>query len=104
MSLSCFGLHRGDDDYFSSDLPTPSLKFARSAVRLLLFLSGSDEYYPPQLADVTAKQALLTKWKNSGHGKISELSTVLEGADHAVGNGDAQKVMFEVISKFLATV
>jgi hypothetical protein len=97
-------LYRGDDDYFSSDLPTPTLKFARSPVRLLLLMGGADEYYPPHLSDLASKQALLTKWKNGAHGKISELSAVLEGANHNIGDGGVQKTMFEVVGKFLATI
>jgi len=76
----------GDDDYFSSDLPTTPDGIARhpltesfgklSAPALALF-SEKDEF-----AHIANPQELLDKWTSVANGKLT--TTIIKGANHAV--------------------
>ncbi|KAG8935098.1 hypothetical protein FRC02_008670 [Tulasnella sp. 418] len=92
----------GDDDYFTSSLPEDALRFRDSTAQLLVLISEKDESYPSYLSTITSQEELLERWSDAAEGKISNLSAVLPGADHAVSQEDAAQEMFKIIEKFLA--
>lgn len=103
-STANINLFSGDDDLFSSFIDDQDLKFAKSSVPLLLFLSDEDESYPSSLQSYESKAALLEKWTHSSNGNISPLSTVLKKANHPIDNPEAREEFYDVVLKFIATV
>jgi hypothetical protein len=97
-------IRRGDDDYFSSTIEGPDLKFAKSSVPLLIVLGNDDEAYPVSMKSCDVKEALLQKWTNSSNGKISPLSLVLKGANHTIDAPDARAQLYDTVLSFIKSL
>jgi hypothetical protein len=102
---------RGDDDYFSSDLPStpedmdPSLQhahahplstsFGKLAAPALALFSGEDEYGLPK----DKQEGVEAKWKEAGKGLL-EIATV-PGANHSVSGEEERGVLCDIVIKWL---
>ncbi len=96
-----FYTERGDDDYFSSDLPDDrlSLFWGRLQQPVLIVASGDDEYAPAEV-DVAG---LVDRWKTfCKPGIASELSRLIPGANHRVDEPEAQRWLADHVVDFLA--
>lgn len=89
---------RGDDDYFSSDLPDDKVASIWGSVKkpILIVPSAEDEFVPPQVDF----EKLLAKWK-SACPKASDLSALIPGAGHTVNPPASQKWLAERVVSFL---
>jgi hypothetical protein len=95
--------NRGDDDYFSSDLPAEKVAEFWGNIRskVLILPSEKDEHVPEGI-DV---RSLIGKWMASCRPLIaSELSGLIPGANHRVEQPDAQQWLAERVIGFLEEV
>lgn len=91
---------RGDDDYFSSDLPDERLKatFGRLDKPIMFLQCEKDELVPPSVD----RPALLSRWmKICPAGLASPLSGFVPGANHIVASPDAWFWIAERVVGFL---
>jgi hypothetical protein len=94
------GLKRGDDDYFSSDLPDEKLQAVWGALEqpVLILPSEKDEWVPERI-DVGG---MVNRWKSfCKPGIASELSGLIPGADHRVEDAAAQDWLADRVAQFL---
>ena len=92
-------LPQGDDDYFSSDIPTDVLQetFGRLNKPFLIAYSAEDEFVPTTVDKV----ALLQKWREASNPEFwSKNSGLVAGASHGVKSPDAQKNLFLMVTNF----
>ncbi|ORX89052.1 DUF1749-domain-containing protein [Basidiobolus meristosporus CBS 931.73] len=89
--------HGGDDDMFSSDLSELELAQIYTAVAtpISIALSGKDEY----MDDGIDKASLLAKIQ-SACPKLA-MTTILDGADHAVSQPQAQQEFMRFVGRFI---
>jgi pimeloyl-ACP methyl ester carboxylesterase len=103
MGVADDGLDSGDDDYFSSDLPDNKVVeiWGRLEQPVLILPSEKDEWVPPEV-DV---MGLVNKWKSfCKPGIASDLSGLIPGANHTVGNHDGQQWLADRVARFLVEV
>lgn len=94
---------RGDDDYFSSDLPDEKLEeiWGRLEQPVLILPSEKDEWVPAHI-DVTG---LVARWKRFCRpGIASDLSGLIPGANHRVDNAAGQEWLADRVAQFLAEI
>ncbi|KAK5017394.1 hypothetical protein LTR39_001565, partial [Cryomyces antarcticus] len=92
----------GDDDFFSSDLSTESLRKTFGALKrstpLLVLFGGQDQYVP----DSIDKAGLVARWTatvKAAEGAVDEVNGgVVRGASHNL-DGDAQEVVEDLIQR-----
>jgi hypothetical protein len=97
------GQYRGDDDYFSSDLPDSRIAtvFGRIDKPVLFVPAGSDEMVPPSVD----RHELLARWISfCRKGLASDLSAFIPGADHVVSGSEAQKWLAKKVKGFLESI
>lgn len=91
---------RGDDDYFSSDLPTPptegfkhplSTTFGKLEHPVLVLFSEKDEYV--HAPDVPA---MLETWREVAKGKLE--TVIVRGASHAVETQGKEQLCAAVVA------
>lgn len=94
---------KGEDDYFSSDLPDERLgeTFGRARLPVLVLMGERDEYVPPQVD----RKKMVDRWvgvvRGSG-GVVDKTSQdLLGGACHNL-NGDGEEVVDELCERVLA--
>lgn len=88
---------RGDDDYFSSYLTQEDYAstFGVVATPLLVLYGGKDEFVPLWVDG----QALIERWRDATNPLYwSDLSRVVPGATHDVGEGSDEGAQIEVIT------
>jgi hypothetical protein len=94
----------GDDDFFSSGLPTSTLQstFGRLDKPTLVLMSEKDEMVPPTVD----KEALLQRWVDTiPEGLASEHCQVIPfNADHELSGDEAKRHFIETVIKFLEEV
>jgi hypothetical protein len=94
----------GDDDFFSSDLPTSTLQstFGRLDKPTLILMSEKDEMVPPTVD----KEALLQRWVDAiPEGLASEQCQVIPfDADHELSGNEVVRYFIEMVIKFLEEV
>lgn len=91
---------RGDDDFFSSDLPDAQLAgtFGFVDKPLLILPAGEDELVP----GTVDRERLMGRWvKACREGVVSELSGFIPGAGHEVEDGRAREWLVERVVGFL---
>lgn len=89
---------RGDDDFFSIDLPDSDLEksFGQIKVPLLFLMSGSDAFVDPK----QDKQKIVDRYESFVKGgNWSELSGVIDGASHNVGRDSKEGAVDAVVEK-----
>lgn len=95
--------HRGDDDFFSSDLDDDTLaaSFGRFKSPVLVLFSEEDEFMPKHIDTA----ALIKRWSGfcRAPGAISDLSTTIPGAAHNVRQPEARVLMVDRVAKFLGS-
>lgn len=91
---------RGDDDYFSSDLPDERVKAIWASVKkpILIVPSAQDEFAPVGVDF----EKLLAKWK-SYCPVASDLSALIPGAGHTVDPISSQEWLGDRVVSFLKT-
>ena len=92
-------LPKGDDDYFSSDIPEDVLQqtFGKLNKPFLIAYSAEDEFVPTTVDKV----ALLRKWREASNPQFwSRNSGLVAGASHAVKDPEAQKNLFQMVTNF----
>lgn len=90
----------GHDDFFSSDIPTSTLRstFGRLDKPTLIVMSEKDEMVPPTVN----KEALLKKWVDVMlAGLASQQSGVLPHADHELTTDSSYQLFMSKVCKFL---
>jgi pimeloyl-ACP methyl ester carboxylesterase len=93
--------HRGDDDYFSSDLSDDRLAaiWGKLEKPVLILPSEKDEWVPAG----TNVMGLVRKWMGfCKRGIVSELSGLIPGANHRVDNEAGQQWLADRVARFLA--
>ena len=83
--------HKGEDDYFSSDLDDERLwstfgRLGKTSKRISFLYSGNDQY----VSSTIDKAKLVDKWHKHvrrGKGMIDESSGVVQGASHTLKEG-----------------
>ena len=96
-------VHRGDDDYFSSDLPDDKLKEIWGALEqpVLILPSAKDEWVP---ADIDV-MGLVARWEGfCKPGIASGHNGLIPGANHRVDNSDGQEWLADRVVRFLADI
>ena len=94
---------KGEDDYFSSDLPDERLRdtFGKITVPLLVLMGEKDQYIPPQVDS----KAMVARWikilKESDTPVDSQSGELLGGATHNL-NGNPDEVVNELIRRVVA--
>lgn len=94
---------RGDDDYFSSDLPDEKVAdiWGKLGQPVLILPSEKDEWVSKEI-DVVR---LVNRWKSfCKPGIANELSGLIPGANHRVEDAAAQKWLAERVAGFLAEI
>lgn len=96
-----FPMSRGDDDFFSSDLPDEKVAAIWGSVKkpILIVPSEEDEFVPP---DVDFEK-LIAKWK-SYCPMASDLSALIPGAGHTVDPPASQDWLGERVVSFLRSL
>lgn len=90
----------GDDDFFSSDLPTSALQFTfgRLDKPMLILMSEKDEMVPLTVD----KELLLGKWvKAIPEGLASEQSQIITTADHELSEERVARYFVGLVVEFL---
>lgn len=89
---------RGDDDFFSLDLPDSDLKgsFGKVKTPLLFLMSGADAFVDPK-ADKSAIVKRYESFTDSAY--WSPHSGVVEGASHNIGRDSAETAVDEVVDR-----
>jgi len=103
MQVSSLGKKRGDDDYFSSDLPDETVaKFwGRIQQPVLIVPSEKDEHVP---AGVDFEK-LIARWKSFCRpGVASEFSGLIPTANHTVDQAEGQQWLADRVVKFLRSL
>lgn len=92
------GMNRGDDDYFSSDLPDERVAeiWGRVKQPILVVPSAKDQFVPPTVDF----EKLLAKWKSFGPA-ISELSGLIPDANHTVDPPSSREWLADRVVRFL---
>lgn len=92
----------GDDDYFSTDLPSPTLKKTFGAIPKevpIMFLLGSED---PFMHPSTDKKELLERWAGfvrEGGGRVDEVNGgIVEGGHHNL-DGDPEEVVGDLVKR-----
>ena len=96
-------VNRGDDDYFSSDLPDQKVAevWGRIQKPVLVVPSEKDEHVPENIDF----EKLLTRWKGFCRpGVFSELSGIIPGASHRVKGAESQDWLADRVVKFLQSL
>ncbi|QOU22251.1 hypothetical protein BRETT_002423 [Brettanomyces bruxellensis] len=93
---------KGDDDYFSPDLPLEDLKssFGKFDKPLLALYSGADEY----VLESVDKEALMKKFEAATGSNWSKLSKVVPGGRHDWGPGsgpDSMNIGISTVIEFV---
>lgn len=91
---------RGDDDFFSADLPNDTVAAIWGKVQkpILIVPSGEDEFVPKE----NDMGKLLEKWKAScPPGIASNLSALIPGASHNVAQHESQDWLARRVVAFL---
>lgn len=89
---------RGDDDFFSIDLPDSDLEksFGQVDVPLLFLMSGNDAFVDVKVD----KQKVVDRYESfMKEGKWSKYSGVIDGASHNVGRDSKEGAVDEVVQK-----
>lgn len=95
--------NRGDDDFFSSDLPDDQLKttFGRIDRPIMFLPCENDELVPPSVD----RPAILGRWiRSCPSGLVSPLSGFVPGANHIVSSPDAWAWVAERVVRFLESL
>lgn len=96
----------GEDDYFSSDLTVEEQRARVGGIGqpLLVVCSGSDEYVPSHVEQVSTARRLLAACGLDGAVTSPRSVVVLEGADHALSQVHHQAAFLEHVAAFLEAV
>lgn len=94
-------MSRGDDDFFSSDLPDDKVAAIWRTVKkpILIVPSEKDEFVPPGVDF----EKLIVKWK-SFCPVASDLSALIPGAGHTVDPPASQDWLGERVVTFLKSL
>lgn len=93
----------GDDDFFSSDLPTSTIQstFGGLDKPTLILMSEKDEMVPPTVD----KKALLKRWvKAIPEGLANDRCQVIPSGDHELSEETSAKYFIELVVEFLKDV
>lgn len=93
--------NRGDDDYFSSDLPDEKVAATWGRVKqpILVVPSAGDQYVP----NTVDFEKLLAKWR-SFCPAMSDLSGLIPGATHTVDLASSQDWLGDRVVSFLVSL
>ncbi|CAG5181420.1 uncharacterized protein ALTATR162_LOCUS9753 [Alternaria atra] len=93
----------GDDDFFSSDLPTSALRstFGKLDNPTLILMSEKDEMVPPTVDT----EALLKRWVEAiSEGLASERCQIIPSGDHELSEEEPARHFVQLVVEFLKEV